>query len=179
MKKFRLKNRHIFWGIVILMALAIIPQAFPKTKNLGGLVGPKQASLYFVEPTSAQYVTQTFPLEVHIKTHRVAVNTVKLHLKYDPRVLEIIDMSSEKSFCSFYVANSFDNIKGEVNITCGKPSPGFTGDSILVKLTMRGKIVSSTQVSLENDTKVLANDGKGTNIFHSPSSVSFSIKSSF
>lgn len=173
-----IKLKKNLWVIVlgIALLLVLIPQILSRSDRL---FGTKQAGIYFVQPQSQLYVTNPFPLEVHIKSPRVAINAVELRLKYNPSVLEVIDMSSDQSFCSFYVDNTFDNIKGEVRITCGKPNPGFTGESILVRLKMRGKTVSPTTISVEGGTRVLANDGKGTDILHSSPSVSLTIKSSF
>jgi hypothetical protein len=174
-----LRKRHkgILWGLV---ASAII-LAYPAYMGINKSIGSKgTATLYFVQPDSNLYTYDTFPLELWLDTKNQSTNAVGFALSYDPNMVEILNMTTDKSFCSFYADNSFDNIKGEVRISCGKPNPGFTGTSIMVRLNLRSKAPGNTLIKSDPDrTMVLANDGKGTNILNEPPSMALEIKNSF
>lgn len=127
------------------------------------------ADLYFSNPPENIPVGQTATLELRLHTVTNATNAIGLVMNYDPKILDLVKLTTDQSFCSFYTENSFDTIKGEVRLSCGTPSPGFTGDSVLLDLSFRGKEVGSTTLHFDNkQTMVLANDGKGTNILSTP-----------
>lgn len=176
-KSLRIFHKLFLWGAILAILLLIAP----KLLSLPGSFNKKnEASFYFVEPTAILYTTNPFPLELRVDTHNNQINAVEFTLEYNSRVLEILTMTTDKSFCSFYADNSFDNIKGEAHITCGTPNPGFSGDSTIIKLSLRGKTASPTTVSLRTkESKILANDGKGTNLAKKATSINLTIKSTF
>ena len=137
-------------------------------------------TLYYSELPSTIILGQSFPLELRVKTGSEPINAAQVKLKYDPRILDISKMNTSQSFCSFYADNSFDTIVGEVKLACGTPNPGFTGDSVLIHLTMRAKTTGTSSLTLDpKETEVLANDGKGTNLLKSVPNASITVKNSF
>lgn len=152
---------------LVLVALLIIAVILP-----GIILSPTwqkyrrtESHLFLSTPYETLAPGQSFPLELKLSTGAQAVNAVSTVLTFDPLHLEILTMETEQSFCSFYMENSFDNMKGKVNIACGSPTPGFRGDSTILKLIMRVRNGGPTTVSAAmKDTMVLANDGKETNL---------------
>lgn len=127
--------------------------------------GPGTAEFYFYQPRERLLVNQSFPIEVHVKTSGRAINAASVRLKFDPRRLEILNINTERSFCSLYAENSFDTINGEVDVACGTPAPGFEGDSTLVIVTARAKFPGTSTVTMvKEESSILANDGHGSNI---------------
>ena len=158
----------------VAMYLVLRPSLLSQSTNRGNL------SIYFSEMPHTVPLGQNIPVEVRVRTGSTAINAAQVKLKYDPRVLDIIKMNTDQSFCSFYVTNSFDTISGEVNLACGTPSPGFTGDSVLIHLTMRAKGTGTTDLTLDpKATKILANDGKGTSLLHSVPKALITVRTSF
>ena len=158
----------------VAIYLLLQPTLLSKSTNKGNL------SVYFSDTPHTVPLGQSIPVEIRLRTGSTAINAAQIKLKYDPHVLDVIKMNTNQSFCSFYVANSFDTITGEVNLACGSPNPGFTGDSVLIHLTMRAKGVGTTDLLLDpNATKILANDGKGTSLLHSVPKVSITVRNSF
>jgi hypothetical protein len=99
------------------------------------------------------------------------------NLVYNPLYLEVIAMTTEKSFCTFYLDNSFNNQKGMVKVSCGMPNPGFLGDALAVRLTVRGRTPGTPAIMADPaSVKLLANDGKGSNIVTSTPQILLNIK---
>ncbi|MEI6477497.1 MAG: cohesin domain-containing protein [bacterium] len=156
------RRRLLFW--VTLAIIGIL--ATPTILSLPASFTPSgEAGFYFVMPSQANVGT-AFPLELHVKTGKRAINAISATLHFDTRYLQVTNMTTAASFCSFYTGNAFDNIKGEIRISCGAPSPGFTGDSSILLINITSHNVGSTSFSLQNDTaQILANDGKGTQLY--------------
>lgn len=161
-RKLPLRYRFAFW-IVLLVTTLIL---FPSLLTFSRKVRVAKADMYFLAPSTIS-IGQTFALELRIKTNGTPINAVESVIHYNPSYLLVTNMTTENSFCSFYLDNNFDTIKGEVHISCGTPNPGYQGDSVVVRMTMRPKIAGSSVVQVEPATaNVTANNGKGTNILN-------------
>jgi hypothetical protein len=160
-QKQSLRTKSLFWVIVGACVILLIPSALQQ-RRISQL---HQARVYFATPGIGIVPGQMFPVEIRVQTNGTPINAVSTHVNYNPAFLEVVNMTTEKSFCTFYLDNAFDNIKGEVKVSCGLPSPGFQGDSIVLRMNMRAKASGSTNVTMdESRSMVLANDGKGSNI---------------
>ena len=172
------KKRKILLGSLLLLILILI---FPGILSISRqLKGENKAILKLLTPQPSVYVGTTFPLDIKLSTPHKTINAVEFTMTFNPQILEILTMSTAQSFCSFYADNSFDNIKGEVTIACGVPNPGFSGESVLVHLSMRSKTSGSPQIALiPEKTRVLANDGKGTNLIETTPTLVIPVKSTY
>lgn len=139
----------------------------------------QKARLYFSVPGGTIATGQTFAVEARLQTNGTAVNAVTAHITYSPLFLTVTNITTENSFCTFYLENSFDTIKGEVNVSCGVPNPGFLGDSVVVHMTVQAKVAGSTEFSFGPNTEVLANDGHGSNVTQSLHSLPITITQLF
>ena len=168
----------LLWIALFLVALSIYPTLaeLPARISTGG-----KASLSIQLPSTQNLEPgHEFPLEIHLRTGGQAVNAVGLTAHFDPLNLEVLQMNTGNSFCSFYTENSFDTIRGDIHLSCGTPSPGFEGDSTLATLIMRPKQRGSSEITILPNAMALANDGKGTNILRSSSvSTILTVKQSF
>lgn len=166
----------LFLGVLLVVLVMILPKLL---SNPPIHLGKGSATYYFV---NSQDVTldQTFTVELHAKINNLAANAVEAHLSFDPQMLSILNMDTSSSFCTMYADNSFDANKGLVDIACGTPSPGFEGDSTILKLTFRSLNWGSTKISmLKNNADILANDGKGTNMLTNIPSTTINIVQSY
>jgi hypothetical protein len=156
-----MRTKALFWVIIGMCIILLIPPTL-KQRRISQL---SPARLYFAANSTTIIPGQMFPVEVRVQTSGTPVNAVGAHILFNPAFLEIVNMTTEKSFCTFYLENTFDNMKGEVNVSCGLPSPGFQGDSIVVRVNMRAKASGTTTLKLnEKRSQVLANDGLGTDL---------------
>jgi hypothetical protein len=168
-------SKALFWVIVGAIILLVVPSAIRQSQvhNL------HQARLYFSQPANGLTPGLIFPIEVRVQTTGTAINAVSSYVEFNPADLEVINMTTENSFCTFYLDNSFDNIKGKVSVSCGLPNPGFVGDSVIVHLNMRAKIAGSTAIKLTPESQVLANDGQGSNVTQDTATLTLDIKQLF
>ena len=148
-------------GTALLVLLIIF--LGPAAVNQGIGSRNRSAEFYFSGLGQTVAVGQSFPIELRVRTAGTAINAMGFHLHLNPAYLEITNMTTDKSFCTLYAENSFNALTGEVKLSCGAPQPGFQGDSLAVRITVRAKYAGSTPITL-TDTNLLANDGKGSNI---------------
>ena len=157
--------------LLILLAGVLFYLALPKIISISDRIkyGNNPANFYFVSPVASQPLIQgqVFNVDLHVQTGSKAINAVSAVIKYNPELIEIIGMDTTQSFCSFYTENSFATIKGEVDIACGTPHPGFLGDSTITSLSLRSKVNGPISLTLSpQDSAILADDGKGTNLMN-------------
>jgi hypothetical protein len=155
------RSRALFWLVILLLLILIVPNALQYRPG----VGANRARLYFPAVPQKLAVGEAFSVELRLQTTGTAINAVGTIIRFNPLYLQVVNTTTEKSFCSFYLDNTFDNIKGEIKISCGTSQPGFQGDSVVIHVNMRPKLAGDTQITTQaENTNVLANDGKGTNI---------------
>ena len=96
-----------------------------------------------------------------------AINAAKTVLYFDPKLVEVLRIDTEDSFCSqdLFIEKIIDNKKGEVIISCGLPNPGFSGPiGTIAEIVVMAKKDGNFSFRFGDDTQVLANDGLGTNV---------------
>lgn len=94
------------------------------------------------------------------------INAAEASIEYDPSLIQVEDILMENSFClpSFVLEKEIDNEKGLVNIVCGRPN-GFAEDTaVLAELLIQPIATGKLTLHFGPTTKVLANDGLGTNV---------------
>lgn len=120
---------------------------------------------------------------IKVRTGGEAINAAQIVLHYDPEKVRVVDILSEKTFChqNFFLERSIDNEKGEVRIVCGLPTPGFSNpEGTIAELLLQP--IAAGVFSLrfdEEETKVLANDGLGTNVLRQFTNGSYLVAQSF
>lgn len=164
-KKISLSKKILLFVFILLIAIVIYPGLLQVPAKLAR---SGSASFYFADLKTNQYfIGQTFTVELRAKTGREAINATGATIKFPPQYLEVVKMSTDQSYCTFYTDNSFDNTTGEIDISCGTPNPGFLGDTPIVTTTFRAKNSGIIDLEVLKNASILANDGKGTNISRS------------
>jgi hypothetical protein len=130
-------------------------------------------------PDAVSGVGKKFIVEVVLDTKGSTVNAVQSYIEFDPRVLEIIKTETKDSFCKFYPENNFSNDIGLVKLSCGAPYPGFKGKNTIQSIEFMTKSFRTTKVSVSDESLVLANDGKGTNLLTEFDYADINIKAAF
>ncbi len=109
-----------------------------------------------------------------------AINAVQVIVDYDPAIVQVNDIVTANSLCGqqFFLKKNIDNKKGEVQITCGLPTPGFTGRTgTVAELMLQPVAVGAFALRFGSGTEVLANDGLGTNVLRAVTNGSYRITS--
>ena len=148
-------------AILVLLVVLVGPGLLSEALHLDS----RSAELYFAQNQNSFVIGQPFQVELRVKTDKAAINSMGFVAKVNPAYLDIIGMTTEKSFCTLYTENSFNALTGELRLSCGTPQPGFQGDSLAVRIKLRAKSAGITPIEIVEDTaQLLANDGKGSNI---------------
>lgn len=131
----------------------------------------------FIIPEKGQFrIGETFPLRIELDGIKTPINTIQADVSFDPKRLEIIDISTESSFANVFIQKEINNQVGFGRLTGGLPNPGFqTERGLFGTIFFQGKGAGLATVDFLPSTIVLANDGKGTNILKPPPSVTFLI----
>jgi len=159
------RQRWLAFIIAVLLGLAWFVLASQLTDKVRLPFISPTAEMYISGLPPETYLNQTAEVDVHLKSERSAVNAVSAVVNVNPAMVEIVGMSTEQSFCSLYLENSFNARKGEVRVACGTPQPGFSGDSVIVRLKLRFRQPGQTNLTIDrSQSQALANDPAGADI---------------
>ncbi len=142
------------------------------------LITPKQvvqaADLALSPNTGSYSVGQTFTTTVRVLPNGDNVNAVEAGLKFDPKLLSVVSVGKTGSVFSLWTTEpTFSNAAGTVSFGGGSPSP-FTASSNIVTVTFRTVAAGSASVSFTGSS-VLAADGRGTDVFKSGGTATYTI----
>jgi len=131
------------------------------TLNANDLV--PRVELFFSPQTGSFQEGSTFEVPVYINTKGNRINTVELHVRFDPRKLRIVKPSSGTSIIGLWVdAPSYDNERGVLDIAGAIPGGITTDSGLIVTVSFQALTPGEARVSIENSTQILLHDGVGT-----------------
>ncbi len=121
------------------------PSPAPKTPATMSLLGPSKVRL-----------NEDFKVEVRLSVPETSADGVDLIIKYDPKLLDVVNLSSPMTVGTIYPAypvNSVDQALGEIIVsgTSSLDSNGFTGQGILGSISFKAKKLGQTSISLVFD----------------------------
>ena len=129
----------------------------------------QSASLYLSPQSGTFSIGSTFNISAQLNTGGNDVNALEVNLKFDPKMIQVVSPTVGKSFVSIWITQpKFSNTGGTIDFQGGVPSPGINTSSGLVStITFRAITPGKTQIEVLKNSKVLLNDGLGTNILTS------------
>lgn len=124
------------------------------------------ASLTLSPAQGSYFVDSTFNVSILLNTGGAAINAVDAHLTFPAGLLQVVNPTVSQSFIQIWTAGpSYSNTDGTLSFQGGLPSPGITTSAGIVStIEFRAKAAGSATIKFTNDSKILANDGAGTNI---------------
>ncbi|MCL4415131.1 MAG: cohesin domain-containing protein [Actinobacteria bacterium] len=127
---------------------------------------PTPRTATFAFPSKSQYkIGEIFNMEIKVSGMKKPINVVQVDLGFDPHKVEIVDISTKKSFANIFIQKEIDNNKGFARLTGGLPNPGFFGsEDVFSTVLLKGKSPGLAAIRFLPSSMVLANDGQGTNI---------------
>jgi hypothetical protein len=172
----RFANPYVMPAVIVLLTMAVFSGTFVINDYF-----LKRDVLRLEEQTQAIYNSSmrfapesgTFDLEsqqtidIQVLTGGEAINSTQVNVSYDPGIVRIEEILTEGSFCppEFFVQKEVDNLAGKVSIACGLPSPGLTKEvGTVATLVMQPVASGNAALRFEPGTRVLANDGLGTDV---------------
>ncbi len=113
---------------------------------------------------SASFVEgSTFEVPILIDTKGVSINGIDIKVNFDKDKLEIVRPSSNQSIIGIWVEPpSYDNTRGVASYVGVIPNGIKTSSGSVGTITFRAKKIGKAVVSINANSKVLLNDGQGT-----------------
>lgn len=127
------------------------------------------ATLALSPATGSFYVGSTFSVSIFANTGGNDINAVEVDLTFPPDKLQIVSPTAGESFISVWMLQpEFSNIDGTLSLVGGLPSPGInTSNGLVTTVTFRIRRPGEAIIQFKKSSKVLRNDGLGTNILTS------------
>jgi hypothetical protein len=126
--------------------------------------GAMAAVLYLMPQSQTVYQGDNFLVNVMLDSEGAQINAAEIYLKFPKEKIQVVDLGNGGSIFSLWPQGpDFSNEKGEVYFAGGLPG-GFEGSGKLISITFSSLPESSTgpvEISLEENSRVLLNDGKG------------------
>jgi len=124
----------------------------------------QEASLFLSPGSRSFMVEDTFSVEVKVDTAGIPINAAQTIIYFPSDKLELLNISKENSIFTLWPEEPiFSNLAGEISFSGGTPHPGFNRTGNLITLNFKAKKEGIVNLTL-GEGKVLADDGKGTNI---------------
>ncbi|OHA91889.1 MAG: hypothetical protein A3J09_00045 [Candidatus Zambryskibacteria bacterium RIFCSPLOWO2_02_FULL_51_21] len=151
--------------ILLLATLTILAgqEAHAQIVNLNASDLIPKIELSFSPRTGSFTEGSTFDIPILINTKGVSVNGVEIRINFDKDRLEIVKPSSGQSIIGVWVEPpSYDNTRGFANYVGIIPSGITTSSGSIGSITFRAKKTGRATLSFAASSKVLLNDGFGT-----------------
>ncbi|MCK4782024.1 hypothetical protein KAS79_03850 [Candidatus Parcubacteria bacterium] len=134
-----------------------------------GLAQPVRAegASLCLSPSQGSYnIGQSFSVNIMLNTDGAAVNAAQAVLYYPSAQLKVIKVSKTNSIFGMWVKEPvYSNGAGTIIFGGGLPSPGYTGSSgKVLNVIFQGKFSGQAKLYFGKEI-ILADDGRGTNIF--------------
>jgi len=126
--------------------------------------GVSEAAVLSLSPTSGAFsVGSTFDVSVFLNTDNQSVNAVEMSLGFPPDKLQLVSPATSKSVISVWTSQPrFNNAAGRIDLQGGIPGGINVSNGLITTLTFRVKSVGQAFIKFLDNSKVLLNDGLGT-----------------
>ena len=121
------------------------------------------ATLSVGPATGSFQVGSTFDVGVFLDTEGESVNTISLALSFPPDTLQLVTPSAGNSIIGIWSAQpQFNNLEGTAEFQGGIPGGISVSKGLISTLTFRVRSVGTALVKFLDSSRVLLNDGRGT-----------------
>ena len=117
-----------------------------------------------ISPASGAFLEgSNFEIPIFINTEGNSVNTIDLRVKFDASKLSIVKPSGDKSIIAVWLEPpSYNNTKGTAKLVGVIPNGIVTDSGLIATISFKAIAIGQAVVSISQDTRVLLNDGQGT-----------------
>lgn len=121
------------------------------------------ATITISTPSSALYLGDEFVVLIHVDAPK-AINAVGIALTYPADIVDAEQVLTGDSIIRIWTREpQINKQKGEVTLTGGLPTPGFTGEKGLVAAVhFKVKAIAPFSFTVKQGSSILLNDGLGT-----------------
>lgn len=136
-----------------------------------------QAATLSLEPGGGSFlVGATFEVRVLLDSHADPVNALDIALQFPPDKLQLVSPSTGQSIISLWTSQpSFNNQTGTANLQGLIPNGITTSRGVVTTLVFRARNPGQAYVTFTDKTRVLKNDGLGTDILSGNSGAVFTL----
>jgi hypothetical protein len=154
---------HKLLAVALLAGALICASASLLRPSVAAAAG---ASLYISPPSGSFAAGDTFTVSIYLNTGGAFVNAIEADLAFPPNELQVVSPSSGKSFIQTWVVQpTYSNINGTLNFSGVVPTPGIsTSAGLISTITFRVVNTGIATLKFSDTSKVLLNDGKGTDV---------------
>ena len=125
----------------------------------------RHAALFFAPRTATILEGSTLQVPVFINTYNKSINTVDLQITFDAQKLAIIRPAGETSIIGIWLEPPvYSNESGTVRLVGVIPNGIVTESGLLTTLTFKALSTGTASVNVSAQSRVLANDGNGTEV---------------
>ncbi len=126
--------------------------------------GKVQAAKLFLTPSSGTYKTgEGFILDLRLNSEGEEINVVDTKLSFPRELIRVSSITREGSILKLWVNDPiFSNNSGTINLVGGIPNGGVIGNGLVARIRSVAVSVGKGSVSLLGSSRVLLNDGLGT-----------------
>lgn len=173
----------IFLGLLLILLSAHTTYFYFKNKVININTSPYiiyNSVLRFSPEQRIVDLASQIPVKIIIDTGGEAVNAVEVKIKFDADAVEVKDVVTIGSICQeeYFLAKKIDNILGELDISCVRPSPGFSGgEGVIAELLLQPRKIGNFSLTFDDSTKTLADDGLGTDVLRKSDNANFLVVS--
>jgi hypothetical protein len=148
---------------LVLTLVAPSVAAAQKTVNLNASDLVAHTEIFFSPQSGTFLEGSTFDVPIFLDTKGASVNAVELRINFDPNVLSVVRPSGGTSIIGVWIEPpSYDNSKGTAKIVGTIPGGIKTNSGLIATITFQAKQSGTARVSISNASRVLLNDGLGT-----------------
>lgn len=136
-----------------------------------------QASIFVGPATGTFTVGSTFTVSIYVNTGGQSINAVEANLAFPPDKLQVVSPTAGKSLVQIWVNQpTYSNQDGFLKFQGTIPSPGINTESGLIStVTFRVKSTGVAAVKVLDTSRVLLNDGRGTDVLGQTTSGIYSL----
>jgi len=130
-----------------------------------GVLNADAASLSVSPTTGTFQVDNTFDGSLFLNTEGESINTIRASLEFPADKLQLVAPTTGQSIVTLWATYpQFSNTNGTILLQGGIPGGINTSRGLITKLTFRVKSVGTAMVKILDDSKVLLDNGEGTDV---------------
>jgi hypothetical protein len=149
---------------VVIVLIPASSSAQIKNEINAGQLLPRASVL--ISPKNGTFTEgATFEVPVILNSKGNEINGINVIVGFDPHKLMVVKPSGGQSIVGIWVeAPSFDNTRGIVSYVGVVPNGIKTDSGLVGTITFKAKSIGNAVVSVRSNSKILLNDGVGTEV---------------
>jgi len=131
-----------------------------------------RAATISISPASNIFsVDSTFDAQIMLDTEGQSINAVDIYIIFPADIVQVISPTMGKSAINIWTSPiKYDNQKGEIILRGGIPEGINTSHSLISTISFRVRQAGTATIKFQGDSKVLLNDGRGTDVLRNTQS---------